>query len=119
MTSRTVFTSALLVLAFVATAPASVFAKSAELPRVFIDTKLVSPSGRTIAVPAGGDFQAALKTAQPGDVITLAAGATFTGNFTLPQKSGTEWIIIRTSAPDSSLPSPGTRVDPSYSSGRG
>ncbi len=35
----------------------------------------------TIAVPAGGDFQAALDAAQPGDVITLEPGATYTGNF--------------------------------------
>ena len=51
--------------------PAVVFAQPPELPRVFIDTTLVSPSGNTIAVPAGGDFQAALNTAQPGDVIKL------------------------------------------------
>src|SRR5262249_11434914 len=42
------------------------------------------------------------------------AGATFTGPFTLPNKSGTGWITVRTSAPDSSLPAPGTRVTPSY-----
>ena len=35
----------------------------------------------TIAVPAGGDFQAALGAAQPGDVITLEPNATYTGNF--------------------------------------
>ena len=32
------------------------------------------------AVRAGGDFQATLNAAKPGDVITLQAGATFTGN---------------------------------------
>ena len=35
----------------------------------------------TINVPAGGDLQGALTSAQPGDNIILAAGATFTGNF--------------------------------------
>ena len=45
-----------------------------ELPRTSIDTTYVPPTGRTITVPAGGDFQAALHAAQPGDVITLAAG---------------------------------------------
>ena len=46
---------------------------------------------------------------QPGDVITLAAGATFTGPFTLPDKSGSAWITVRTSAPGG-LPPAGTRV---------
>ena len=90
------------------------WAVAPEPPRVFLDTTLVAPSGQIIAVPAGGDFQAALNAAQPGDVITLQAGATFTGPFTLPNKAGTGWITVRTSAPDSSLPAPGTRVTPSY-----
>ena len=90
------------------------WALSPELPRVFIDTTLVTPTGKTIAVTSGGDVQAALNAAQPGDVITLAAGATFTGSFTLPNKTGIGWIIVRTSAPDSSLPPSGTRVTPAY-----
>ncbi|MBI2827731.1 MAG: hypothetical protein HYX77_00485 [Acidobacteria bacterium] len=85
-----------------------------ELPRLYIDTTFVPPSGRTIHVPAGGDFQAALNAAWPGDAITLEAGATFTGPFTLSGKQGSGWIVVRTSAPDSSLPPPGTRVNPSY-----
>jgi hypothetical protein len=93
---------------------ASSEAQPSELPRAFLDTALVPPSGRTIAVPAGGNFQAALNAAQPGDVITLQAGATFHGPFTLPNKAGVGWITVRTSAPDSSLPPPGTRVSPSY-----
>ena len=83
------------------------------LPRLWLDTTYVPPTGGTVrAVNAGGDLQAALNAAQPGDVITLEAGATFTGNYTLPQKGGTGWIIIRTSASDSSLPPPGTRITP-------
>jgi hypothetical protein len=74
----------------------------------------------TIHVAAGGDFQAALNVAQPGDTIELAAGATFTGPFTLPSKPGTgtdaDWITIRTDAPDSSLPPAGQRITPAYSS---
>lgn len=54
----------------------------------------------TIAVPAGGDLNAALLNAQPGDTITLAAGATYVGNFTLPAKDGSSFITIRSSAPD-------------------
>ncbi|MFN0085086.1 MAG: hypothetical protein ACKVX9_06840 [Blastocatellia bacterium] len=85
-----------------------------ELPRVFINTTYVAPAGRTIAVPAGGDFQAALNQAQLGETITLQAGASYTGNFTLPAKTGSGWIVIRTSAPDSSLPGPEARITPSH-----
>ncbi len=87
-----------------------------EPPRVFINTDYIAPTGKTIAVPAGGDFQDAINQAEPGDVITLQAGATYKGNFKLPSKSGSGWIVIRTSAPDSSLPSPGTRITPAFAS---
>ena len=90
------------------------WALSPELPRVFLDTTLLPSTGKTIAVAAGGDVQAALDTARAGDVITLEAGATFTGPFTLPNKRGRRWITVRTSADDSSLPPPGTRVTPSH-----
>lgn len=68
--------------------------------------------GSGIAVRAGGDLQRAIDSARPGDVITLEAGAAFTGPFALPEKSGDEWITIRSDAADR-LPEPGTRVDPS------
>src|SRR2546422_6175285 len=84
-----------------------------ERPRVILDTTYVPPTGRTLAVPAGGDLQAALNAAVGGDVITLQAGATFSGPFTLPNKSGTGWIIVRTSA-DSTLPPPGARITRAY-----
>src|SRR5437868_3379350 len=71
-------------------------------------------AGATINVPAGGDLQAALNSANPGDTILLAAGATYTGSFKLPVKSGSSFITIRTSASDSQLPPAGTRIDPSY-----
>jgi hypothetical protein len=41
-----------------------------------------------INVPAGGDLQAALNQARAGDVITLQAGATFTGHYRLAANSG-------------------------------
>src|SRR5207302_7924475 len=84
------------------------------LPNVYLNTAYAPPSGQTIFVPAGGDFQGALNAAQPGEVISLQAGATFTGPFTLPNKPGAGWITVRTSAPDSALPPPGTRIDPSH-----
>src|SRR2546422_7330221 len=82
-----------------------------ELPRVYLDTTYALPTGPTITVPAGGDLQGALNSAQPGSVIVLTAGATYTGNFTLPNKSGTGWIYLQSSAL-TSLPAPGTRVTP-------
>jgi hypothetical protein len=80
-------------------------------PRAFIDTSYRPPAGRTISVAKGGDLQGALKAAQPGDVIALEPGAVFQGNFVLPKKNGTGWIVVRSAAPDERLP-PGTRVTP-------
>ncbi len=77
---------------------------------LWMNTTYVPPTGRTIAVRAGGDFQTALDVAQPGDVVTLEAGAEYRGPFTLPAKRGAGWIIIRTSAPDAALP-PARRAD--------
>src|SRR5262245_43479171 len=69
----------------------------------------------TIAVPAAGDFQAALDAAQPGDVITLEPNATYTGNFVLPNKGDeSAYITIRSAAPDSALPDAGVRMTPAY-----
>ena len=68
--------------------------------------------GTIIVVKAGGDFQAALDRAKPGDTIQLQAGATFKGAFKLPNKSGEQFITIRTSASDSQLPPADTRIDP-------
>jgi hypothetical protein len=83
-----------------------------EGPRAFLDTTYSPPvGGTTIQVNAGGNLQAALNQAQPGDIVQLQAGATFTGNFTLPNKAGSGWIYIRSSA-HASLPPPGQRVGP-------
>jgi hypothetical protein len=71
----------------------------------------------TIAVPAGGDLQAALNAAVPGDVITLAPGAVYVGNFTLPAKAASElYITVRSAAPDAALPPDGVRITPAYAS---
>src|SRR6266508_6843058 len=92
--------------------PATLPPGEPEPPRVFLDTTYVAPAGKTINVGAGGDVQAAINQARPGDVIKLQAGATFIGNFRLPNKSGSEWIVIRSSAADKDLPPPGTRINP-------
>jgi hypothetical protein len=79
------------------------------LPQAFVDTTYSPPSGNTIVVNAGGNLQTAINNAVPGDTIVLQAGATFTGPFTLPNKVGSAWIYIRSSA-YASLPPPETRV---------
>src|SRR6267142_355522 len=58
----------------------------------------------TITVNAGGNLQAALDAARPGDIIVLQAGAVFTGSYKLAAKGGAAYITIRSSAPDGSLP---------------
>jgi PKD repeat protein len=68
-----------------------------------------------IYVAAGNDLQQALNDAQPGDVILLAQGAEFVGNFVLPEKTGDGWITLRTSIPDTVLPAEGVRILPEYS----
>jgi hypothetical protein len=52
----------------------------------------------TVHVADGGDLQIALTNARPGDIVELAAGATFTGNFTLPAKDGSTAVIVLRSA---------------------
>src|SRR5436190_23486899 len=56
-----------------------------QLPQVFLDTTYAPPvGGQTITVNGGDNLQAAFNQANPGDVIEVQAGATFTGNFVLP-----------------------------------
>jgi PKD repeat protein len=80
-----------------------------ELPRVLLDTTFPAGSGATTNVPAGGNLQSALNSAQPGDTIVLQAGVTYTGNFTLPAKTGSSFVVIRTSNL-AGIPAEGTRV---------
>ena len=70
--------------------------------------------GAPIVVGAGGNLQAALNQAQPGQVVLLEAGATFDGNFILPVKTGSSYITVRTSTPDAQLPGSIARLDPSH-----
>jgi hypothetical protein len=87
---------------------------------IAVAVSLVAGAGRAsagiiVTVGAGGDLQAAINAAQPGDTILLEAGATFVGNFTLPDKGpSTEYITIRSAAADSLLPAPGYRISPAY-----
>ncbi|HEU4480122.1 MAG TPA: hypothetical protein VFR80_16510, partial [Pyrinomonadaceae bacterium] len=62
---------------------------------LFITASIASAA--TVVVPAGGDLQAAINAAAPGDTIVLEAGATYRGPFWLPKKSGDAYITIQSS----------------------
>ena len=102
----------------VVTANSTAYDGPAELPLVYVQSSLAdTPApGPTIQVPAGGDLQAALNSAQCGETIALQAGAVFSGNFVVPAKNcdAAHWIIVRTNAPDSALPPEGTRITPCF-----
>ena len=70
-------------------------------------------TGSILRLDRNGDFQRALNEARPGDTIVLQAGAAYEGPFTLPVKTGSEFITIQSSRvnelPDS------VRVSPSQS----
>jgi hypothetical protein len=76
--------------------------RSARLPRA-------TSNSRSIHVSNGAEFQAALNSANRGDTVILQAGATYIGNFRLPNKPGDSFITVTTSALDS-LPREGTRI---------
>jgi Purple acid Phosphatase, N-terminal domain/Right handed beta helix region len=82
-----------------------------ELPRVYVNTSLPVQSGTVRNVASDcGNLQAQLNAAQLSDTIVIPAGAVCRGSYTLPNKTGNGWIVIRSSA-SNSLPS-GVRVTP-------
>lgn len=124
-------TSALLIVLILASSPTAVaagqsstqsdvknFDGPAELPREYVKSSLkdTPAGGKTLTVHAGQNLEQVLASASCGDIVQLQAGATFSGNFVIPSKScdDSHWIIIRTSALDSSLPPEGTRLTPCY-----
>ena len=76
-------------------------------------TETIQNGKRIINVGPKDSLQAAINAANYGDTIVVQAGATLTGNFTLPKKNGTGEIVIQSSRM-SELPE-GTRVNPSQS----
>jgi hypothetical protein len=87
---------------------------SATSPSAPAPTPAPQSTGGVVTVAAGGDLQAAINKAQPGDTIVLQAGATYTGNFVLPAKGGSAYVTITTSADPSRVPAADVRIDPSY-----
>jgi hypothetical protein len=81
---------------------------------VFCLGTVTRSAAATRSLAAGDDLQAALDAAQPGDEILLASGATYSGNFVLPRKSGEQVIVVRTNADAAALPAAGVRTAPNY-----
>ncbi|MBN8680498.1 MAG: right-handed parallel beta-helix repeat-containing protein [Chitinophagales bacterium] len=86
-----------------------------------IETCLPDTSGYTVLTvgPIGRDFsdlQMALDAAQPGALLLLDAGVVFKGSFTLPDKTGTGWIILAPARMDL-LPAQGLRLQPLEATG--
>jgi len=91
-------------------------ARPPALPRAVVDVKAPppAPGARTLRPRDGAALQAALDGARGGDVILLAPGATYTGNFVLRRHaSASAWVTIRT-GPGGAAGGPpaGTRVTP-------
>src|SRR6266513_5000699 len=90
----------------------------AELPRIYVSSALsgTPTPGKVRMVMEGSDLQEALNSASCGDTIKLQEGVSFPGRFHLPGKpcDDAHWIVIRTSAPDDSLPREGNRILPCY-----
>ncbi len=112
----------LVLLVAAVTLPVCVLAQNydgpAQLPIATVNSSMANTPapGSIISVNAGDDLQAALNRAQCGNTIQLQAGATFTGRFKFPALAcdDNHWIIVRTSSPDSALPSEGHRITPCF-----
>ena len=81
---------------------------------VILSVVVAAADAETRRVPAGGNLQQALDAAQPGDVVLLAAGATFTGSFVLRKKTGDGFVTVQTDDAafrDRRQPSHGIRPD--------
>lgn len=88
-------------------------AQAAELPRLAVDTTYPVRTGRILRVNAGQRIQPALDSARYGDEIVLAAGGVWVESITLPAKTGSGWIVVRSDTP---LPTGGQRIQPGATS---
>ncbi|MGD0907851.1 MAG: choice-of-anchor D domain-containing protein, partial [Candidatus Acidiferrales bacterium] len=88
------------------------------LPQASVDITMPVQSGtvRNVAAGNAAGFQAAINAATCGDTIVVVAGSTYTGNFTIPNKVCSGWILIESSAL-ASLPPSGTRVSGACTAG--
>ena len=84
------------------------------LPQATVGLTMPTQTGTVRNVPAGNAtaLQTAINSSTCGDTIVLVAGSTYSGNFTIPNKVCSGWILIQSSAL-SSLPVSNHRVGPS------
>jgi hypothetical protein len=80
-----------------------------------VDTAMPNQNGKTFTANDATELKQALVAAKLGDTIVLTAGKNFKGPITLPNKSGSGWIVIKTSKA-SNLSAEGIRINPSQSS---
>jgi len=85
---------------------APVWAAQPERPRAAVDTRDARPTGRTIAVAAGGNVPDCAQRCAAGGRDHLEAGATVSGAVHAAEKTGTGWITVRTAAPTPACPPP-------------
>lgn len=84
------------------------------LPTATVDITMPTQAGtvRNVTSGSAADFAAKITAATCGDTIVLVAGSTYTGNFVIPNKVCSGWILIQSSAL-TSLPASNNRVGPS------
>ncbi len=88
----------------------------AELPRVLPPLpRALADKACTRSIKDGGDLQGALNKAKGGDVICLASGGQYVGNFTLPSRPDTGWVVVRTDIQAADVAEAGTRIRPTQS----
>ncbi len=96
------------------TSPAYATTDPVQLPEVNLSFAVPPVTGRSIQVMGGGNLQAALDAARPGDAIVLEAGARFVGSFRLRNHPGNGWITVRSAG---LLPPEGTRATAAHAAG--
>src|SRR5687768_9234256 len=88
--------------------------RSASVVALLLTLNPAAAHAAEVYVPAGGNLQAAINAANPGDTIVLQPGATFVGNFKLPSHGGSTYVTIRSATGDDLLPRAGERVSPAH-----
>lgn len=83
------------------------------LPAATVDTTMPTQAGATTTVAACGNIQSAINSAALGDTVVITSTLDCAVALTLPVKSGTGWVIIRTSNL-AGLPPSGTRVSSAH-----